>query len=157
MTLISSTTFSFFQGIIVEKTSWVWIFYGSAILTFIWAGAWAIFFYDMPEDDPFISGENWRSCSHDLLCFLRDHKAKPLQQTVSSSDSERKLILTERSYDPSQREKDQKTPLLPLVCDITKTPAVWFVEIDSQAKLSEETFYNTEHKNHWYAWKSPNC
>merc|ERR1711970_1672299 len=49
----------------------------------------------MPEDDPFIT------------------------------DSERKLILSERSYDPAQRANDQKTPLLPLVFDILKTPAVW--------------------------------
>merc|ERR1719193_2580208 len=80
-------------GIIVQNTSWVWIFYSSAILTFIWAGLWAIFFYDMPEDDHFIM------------------------------DSERKLILSERSYDPAQRANDQQTPLLPLVCDIIKTPA----------------------------------
>ena len=45
------------SGIIVQNTSWVWIFYSSAILTFIWAGLWAIFFYDMPEDDPFITGK----------------------------------------------------------------------------------------------------
>ena len=44
------------SGIIVDNTSWVWIFYGSAALTFLWAGLWAIFFYDMPEDDPFITG-----------------------------------------------------------------------------------------------------
>merc|ERR1711970_774763 len=82
-------------GIIVQNSSWVWIFYGSAILTFIWAALWAVLFFDMPEDDPFIT------------------------------DSEKKLILSERSYDPAQRANDQQTPLLPLVCDILKTPAVW--------------------------------
>ena len=41
---------------IVQNSSWVWIFYGSAILTFIWAALWAVFFFDMPEDDPFITG-----------------------------------------------------------------------------------------------------
>jgi len=34
---------------IVQNSSWVWIFYGSAAL-------WAVFFFDMPEDDPFITG-----------------------------------------------------------------------------------------------------
>merc|ERR1719486_920101 len=79
-------------GIIVDNTSWVWIFYGSAALTFLWAGLWAIFFYDMPEDDPFIT------------------------------ETERKYILLERSYDPAQRAEDHQTPLVP---DIMKTPAVW--------------------------------
>ena len=51
--LSKKTTIS---GIIVDNTSWVWIFYGSAALTFLWAGLWVIFFYDMPEDDPFITG-----------------------------------------------------------------------------------------------------
>jgi len=82
-------------GIIVDNTSWVWIFYGSAALTFLWAGLWVIFFYDMPEDDPFIT------------------------------ETERKYILSERSYDPAQRAEDHQTPLVPLVCDIIKTPAVW--------------------------------
>merc|ERR1719341_877659 len=35
-------------GMIVQNSSWVWIFYGSAAL-------WAVFFFDMPEDDPFIT------------------------------------------------------------------------------------------------------
>ena len=41
---------------IVQNSSWVWIFYGSAALTFMWAALWAVFFFDMPEDDPFITG-----------------------------------------------------------------------------------------------------
>ena len=40
----------------MQNSSWVWIFYGSAILTFIWAALWAVLFFDMPEDDPFITG-----------------------------------------------------------------------------------------------------
>ena len=41
------------------------------------------------------------------------------------SETERKYILMERSYDPAQRAEDHQTPLVPLVCDIIKTPAVW--------------------------------
>ena len=52
------------------------------------------------------------------------------------------MILSERSYDPAQRANDKQTPLLPLVCDIIKTPAVWSVgQID---QLHNFTFINTQ-------------
>ena len=35
------------------------------------------------------------------------------------------MITKSRAYDPSQLEADRKIPLIPLVCDILKTPAVW--------------------------------
>ena len=54
-----------------------------------------------------------------------------------SSDSERKLILSERSYDPAQRANDKQTPLLPLVCDIIKTPAVWSDEQIDQLSMKQ--------------------
>jgi len=82
-------------GIIIENTSWVWVFYVSAILTLVWGLLWFLFMYDLPESDPFIS------------------------------DVEKKLILNERSYNPSQNCNDQQVPLLPLVLDMLKTPAVW--------------------------------
>jgi len=82
-------------GIIIENSSWVWVFYVSAILTLVWGSLWFIFMYDLPESDPFIS------------------------------DVEKKLILNDRSYNPSQDCNDQQVPLIPLVCDMAKTPAVW--------------------------------
>jgi len=82
-------------GIIIENTSWVWVFYVSAILTLVWGLLWFLFMYDLPESDPFIT------------------------------DVEKKLILNERSYNPSQHCNDLQVPLLPLVLDMLKTPAVW--------------------------------
>jgi len=81
--------------IIIDNFSWVWVFYSSAILTLVWAALWFAFAYDLPEIDPFIS------------------------------DVERKLITGQRSYNPSQKSDDDQTPLVPLLCDIIKTPAVW--------------------------------
>jgi len=82
-------------GIIIENSSWVWVFYVSAILTLAWGSLWFLFMYDLPESDPYISV------------------------------AEKKLILSERSYNPSQMVADQEVPLLPLVLDMLKTPAVW--------------------------------
>jgi len=82
-------------GIIISLTSWVWVFYITAIFTFVWFVLWIIFLYDFPESDPFIT------------------------------DSEKSLIVSERSFDPDQLTSDRKTPLIPLVSDILMTPAVW--------------------------------
>jgi len=82
-------------GIIIENSSWVWVFYVSAILTLVWGLLWFLFMHDLPESDPFIS------------------------------DAEKKLILNDRSYNSTQDCKDQQVPLLPLVFDMLKTPAVW--------------------------------
>jgi len=82
-------------GIIIENSSWAWVFYVSAILTLVWGLLWFLFMSDLPESDPFIS------------------------------DVEKKLILNERSYNPTQDCNDQQVPILPLVFDMLKTPAVW--------------------------------
>ena len=44
-------------GYIVKYTSWVWVFYVTAIITFVWFLLWQVFLADFPEDDPFISGK----------------------------------------------------------------------------------------------------
>ena len=64
---------------------------------------------------------------------------------VLLSDCERKLILSERSYDPAQRANDKQTPLLPLVCDIIKTPAVWSVEQIDQLHITYECLRMVSH------------
>jgi len=82
-------------GIIIRNTSWVWVYYISAGLTFLWFALWMLFFHDFPENDPFIT------------------------------EDEKKLIIGSRAYDASQEAEDRELPLIPLVFDILKTPAVW--------------------------------
>merc|ERR1711962_9077 len=57
--------------------------------------------------------------------FGRFFSTTCLKTTLFITETERKYILLERSYDPAQKAEDHQTPLVPLVCDIIKTPAVW--------------------------------
>ena len=82
-------------GIIIDNLGWVWVFYITSVITFVWFVMWIFFLTDLPEDDPFISQE------------------------------EKQLIVEQRSFNPAQLEADRAIPLIPLVCDILKTPAVW--------------------------------
>jgi len=82
-------------GLIMEYTSWTWVFYSTSAITVLWFVAWTFFYFDLPEDDPYISEE------------------------------EKKYIISTRSFNPAQQEEDLKTPIIPLTWDIIKTPAVW--------------------------------
>ena len=99
-------------GIIIKYTSWVWVFYSTAIVTFVWFVLWIVFFHDFPEDDPFISGE-------------KDETDDDQEDKIVPPESEKKLIVSSRSFDPDQLSADRALPLLPLVCDMLKTPPVW--------------------------------
>merc|ERR1719228_2366351 len=50
----------------------------------------------------------------------------PSSQVQShTTEDEKKLIIGNRAYDASQEADDRELPLIPLVFDILKTPAVW--------------------------------
>ena len=81
-------------GLILAFTSWEYVFYVSSCAAAVWCLAWFLLVSDLPEHHPRISEE------------------------------EKKMILATRSFDPVNRDKELKTPLIPLIWDMLKTPAV---------------------------------
>jgi len=82
-------------GWILDTMPWQAVFYITSAITALWVLGWFFLVFDSPENDPFISQE------------------------------EKDFILKTRSYDADKVAEDLAVPLLPLVYDIIKTPAVW--------------------------------
>ena len=81
-------------GLILAATTWDYVFYATTGFAAVWCVAWFMFVHDLPEDHPRISEE------------------------------EKQMIIATRSFDPVTRSKELNTPLLPLIWDMIRTPAV---------------------------------
>ena len=80
-------------GLILASTNWDYIFYATSGAAAFWCVAWFLLFHDLPEEHPRIS------------------------------EKEKKMIVSSRSNNPVTRDKELKTPMIPLLWDMLRTPA----------------------------------